>query len=68
VACLLDSLREAGADEQAAALAARAAARVPLDNPLGVARLLGKLRARTSRPSRWPPGLPWTTHPAWPSC
>ena len=44
VACLLDSLREAGADEQAAALAARAAAHAPLDDPGGVAGLLDSLR------------------------
>ena len=37
VALLLDSLREAGADEQAAALAARAAAHAALDDPCGVA-------------------------------
>jgi uncharacterized protein YidB (DUF937 family) len=40
---LLDKLREAGLQEQAAALAARAAAHIPLNNPFGVARLLGSL-------------------------
>ena len=44
VAGLLDSLREAGADEQAAALPARAAAHAALDDPLGVASLLDSLR------------------------
>ena len=44
MARLLDSLREAGTDEQAAALAGRAAADAPLDNPAAVARLLGSLR------------------------
>ena len=44
VARLLDSLREAGADEQAAALAGRAAAHAPLDDPDAVARLLDSLR------------------------
>ena len=44
MARLLDSLREAGAHEQAAALAARAAAHAPLDDPDGVARLLDSLR------------------------
>ena len=42
---LLDSLREAGAEEQVAALAERAAAHVSLDDPFDVARLLGSLRA-----------------------
>ena len=41
---LLDSLREAGADEQAAALASRAAAHVAVDAPYGVAFLLSSLR------------------------
>ena len=41
---LLDSLREAGADEQAAALADRAAAHAPLDDPRAVAALLDSLR------------------------
>ena len=54
VARLLDSLREAGSlfrlraagvQEQAAALAERAAAHVPLDDPRAVARLLDSLRA-----------------------
>ena len=40
---LLDGLREAGADEQAAALADRAAAHAALDNPNAVASLLGWL-------------------------
>jgi len=44
VARLLDALREAGAHEQAAALATRAAAHAPLDNPAAVARLLDALR------------------------
>ena len=44
VARLLDSLREAGADEQAAALASRAAAHVAVDAPYGVALLLSSLR------------------------
>jgi len=44
VARLLDSLAEAGADEQAAALADRAAAHAPLDDPGSVAVLLGSLR------------------------
>ena len=44
VAYLLGALREAGADEQAAALAARAAAHAPLDDPLGVDSLLFRLR------------------------
>jgi hypothetical protein len=41
---LLDSLRAAGADEQAAALADRAA-HAALDHPADVARLLDSLRA-----------------------
>ena len=44
VAGLLDSLREAGAHEQAAALAGRAAAHAALDDPGGVACLLDSLR------------------------
>ena len=44
VSFLLGSLREAGAHEQAAALASRAAAHTPLDNPGGVASLLEGLR------------------------
>ena len=44
MAWLLDSLREAGAHEQAAALAGRAAAHAPLDNSPRVARLLDSLR------------------------
>jgi hypothetical protein len=44
VASLLDSLRKAGAEQQAAALAERAAAHAALDNPYGVARLLDSLR------------------------
>ena len=44
VASLLNRLREAGADEQAAALAARAAAHVAVDNPYAVAGLLARLR------------------------
>ena len=42
---LLDRLRAAGAHDQAAALAGRAAARAPLDDPGGVASLLDSLRA-----------------------
>ena len=76
VACLLDSLREAGADEQAAALLARdPAAHAALDDPGGVAACwtaCGR-RARTSRPPRcWPaippPTPPSTTRAAWPAC
>ena len=55
---LLDSLREAGAHEQAAALAARAAAHAPLDDPAAWPACwtaCGR-RARTSRPPRWPAG------------
>ena len=45
MACLLDSLREAGAHEQAAALLARdPAAHAALDDPGGVASLLDSLR------------------------
>src|SRR4029077_15974969 len=45
VAALLDGLREAGADDQAAALAARdPAAHAALDDPFDVAALLGRLR------------------------
>jgi hypothetical protein len=45
VARLLDSLREAGADEQAAALLARdPGAHARLDDPGGVADLLARLR------------------------
>ena len=44
MASLLDSLRQAGAHEQAAALPARAAAHAPLDDPDGVASLLDSLR------------------------
>ncbi len=44
MAWLLDRLREAGADEQAAALADRAAAHVALDDPADVAWLLDRLR------------------------
>ena len=44
MAVLLDSLREAGAHEQAAALAGRAAAHAPLDDPGAVASLLDSLR------------------------
>jgi hypothetical protein len=44
VASLLASLREAGAHEQAAALADRAVAHAALDNPGGVAFLLVSLR------------------------
>jgi hypothetical protein len=41
---VLGRLREAGAAEQAAALAARAAAHVSLDDPYSVASLLDRLR------------------------
>jgi len=44
VAILLDGLREAGAQEQAAAVAERAAARVSLEDPGAVAFLLDGLR------------------------
>jgi len=44
VAWLLHAVRGVGADEQAAALAARAAAHTALDNPSGVAELLVRLR------------------------
>ena len=44
MASLLDSLRKAGAQEQAAVLAGRAAADVSLDSPGAVARLLSSLR------------------------
>ena len=44
VAGLLDALREAGADGQAAALAHRAAAHAAVDDPSAVARLLVALR------------------------
>ncbi|MEE1943046.1 hypothetical protein V1L54_27190, partial [Streptomyces sp. TRM 70361] len=44
VAWLLDALRKAGAEEQVAALAERAAAHAPLDHPYAVARLLDALR------------------------
>ena len=57
VACLLGSLREAGAHEQAAALAGRAAAHVALDDPgqpWPACWTACWRRARTSRPPRWP--------------
>ena len=41
---LLGSLREAGAEQQATALADRAAAHAALDHPVGVTWLLGSLR------------------------
>jgi len=44
VAELLGRLREAGAEQQATALAERAAAYVSLDDPGAVAELLGMLR------------------------
>ena len=59
VASLLDSLRGARADDQAAALLARdPAARAPLADPGGVAACWPACgwRARTTRPPRWPPG------------
>ena len=75
VARLLDSLREAGAHEQAATLLARdPAARAALDNPYNVALLLDRLReaGAASRPPRWPAGPPptppSTTRTAWPAC
>ena len=43
-ASLLGSLREPGVEQQAAALAERAAAHVSLDDPGGAASLLGRLR------------------------
>ena len=49
MAGLLDSLREAGAQTQAAALAERAAAQAPLDNPVAVAGLLASLREAGAR-------------------
>ena len=49
VASLLDRLREAGAQEQVTALADRAAAHVPLDDPGAVARLLDSLREAGAR-------------------
>jgi hypothetical protein len=49
VAFLLDRLREAGADDQAAALASRAAAHAALDHPGAVARLLRSLREAGAR-------------------
>ena len=60
VASLLDSLREAGAHEQAAALLARdPAAHAPLDDPRrpwpACWTACGR-RARTSRPPRWQAG------------
>ena len=75
VARLLDSLREAGAHEQAAALAARAAAHAALDDPGAVASLLGSLReagaheqaAALADPGP-PPTPPSTTRAAWPAC
>jgi hypothetical protein len=49
VASLLHGLREAGAHQQAEALARRAAAHAPLDNPDAVALLLRSLRAAGAR-------------------
>jgi hypothetical protein len=49
VVWLLDSLREAGAHEQAAILAARAAEQVTLDDAYAVARLLDGLRLAGTR-------------------
>jgi hypothetical protein len=49
VAFLLDRLREAGADDQAAALASRAAAHAALDDAGAVARLLRSLREADAR-------------------
>ena len=49
MAFLLDRLREAGADDQAAALASRAAAHAALDHPRAVARLLRSLREAGAR-------------------
>jgi hypothetical protein len=49
VAFLLDRLREAGADDQAAALASRAAAHAALGHPGAVARLLRSLREAGAR-------------------
>ena len=45
MAWLLGRLRDAGAHDQALALAARTAAHAPLDDPVAVAWLLGSLRA-----------------------
>ena len=75
VAGLLDSLRGAGAHEQAAALAGRAAAHAPLDDPGAVAGLLGSLReagadeqAAALLARDPPPTPPSTTRAAWPAC
>ena len=75
MAVLLDRLREAGAHEQAAALAGPGpATHAALDDPDGVAFLLDRLReagaheqaAELTSPGRRPP--PSTTRAAWPSC
>ena len=75
VAILLDSLRQAGAHEQAAALAARAAAHAALDDPDGVARLLDSLREAGAHEQAAallardpPPTPPSTTRTPWPGC
>ena len=76
VAGLLDSLREAGAHEQAAALLARdPAAHVRPRRPGRRGPPAGQpaaRRARTSRPPRWPAGPPptppSTTRAPWPAC
>ena len=75
MASLLDSLREAGADEQAAALADRAAAHAPLDDPGGVALLLDSLREAGAHEQAAallardpPPTPPSTTRAPWPAC
>ena len=76
MASLLDSLREAGADEQAAALLARdPAAHAPLDDPDAVASLLDSLReagadeqAAALLARDPPPTSPSTTRAPWPAC
>ena len=75
MARLLDSLRGAGAEEQAAALADRAAAHVPLDDPGAVAGLLDSLREAGAEQQAAallardpPPTSPSTTRAPWPGC
>ena len=59
-------LREAGAHQQATALADRAAAHVALDDPSAVASLLRQLRGQTraSRSPCWPPVIQPPTSPS----
>ena len=75
VARLLDSLRQAGAHEQAAALLARDPPPTPPSTtraPWPACWTACGRRARTSRPPRWPAGPPptppSTTRTAWPAC